>query len=263
MPAMTPSFGQYANQLLARLSAEALDELHAELKPVALPLGTAICEAGFPAGYVYFVSDGIASVLQMTGNGSTAEVAVVGNEGVVGIEMFMGGKTAPRSVVVKSAAHALRLRTNVLDREFARGGELQHLLLRFSQVLITQIMQTAVCYRHHAIEQQLCRWLLMSLDRLESNELVMTQELIANMLGVRRESVNAAAGKLQKEGMIRYAHGRITVLNRIGIEQRTCECYAVVKKEYDRLLPALRIEDQAGAERTRLSGAGSVPILSW
>jgi CRP-like cAMP-binding protein len=175
-------------------------------------------------------------MLEVTEDGSTAEIAVVGNEGVVGISLFMGGKTTPSRAVVQSAGSAERLRAQVLQREFRRGGELQVLLLRYTMALITQMSQTAVCYRHHSAEQQLCRWLLMSLERLPGDELVMTQELIADMLGVRRQSVTEAASKLQADGLIRYARGRITALDRLGLEQRACECYTVVKKEYERLL---------------------------
>jgi CRP-like cAMP-binding protein len=186
--------------------------------------------------YLYFPTEGIISMLEVTEDGSSAEIAVVGNEGVVGIAMFMGGKTTPSRAVVQSAARAERLKAQVLHREFSRGGELQVLLLRYTMALITQMSQTAVCYRHHSVEQQLCRWLLMSLDRLSGNELVMTQELIADMLGVRRQGVTEAARKLQADGLIRYARGRITALDRPGLEQWVCECYTVVRKEYERLL---------------------------
>jgi len=227
-----------SNRLLGTLSPEAARPLRDELEPVALPLGSSIHEAGKEMPYLYFPTEGIISLLEVTQNGSTAEIAVVGNEGVVGIAMFMGGETMPSRAVVQSAAHAQRLRAEVLLREFRRGGELQFLLLRYTLALMTQLSQTAVCNRHHSLEQQLCRWLLMSLDRLSVDELVMTQELIANMLGVRRQGVTEAAGKLQDEGLIRYARGRITALNRPGLERRVCECYTVVKKEYDRLLSA-------------------------
>ena len=170
-------------------------------------------------------------------DGASAEIAVVGNEGIVGISLFMGGESTPSRAVVQSAGQGYRLKAQVLKEEFNRAGPVLHLLLRYTQALITQMAQTAVCNRHHSLDQQLCRWLLLSLDRLQGDELVMTQELIANMLGVRREGVTEAALKLQSAGLIRYARGRITVLDRAGLEQRTCECYAVVKKEYDRLLP--------------------------
>jgi CRP-like cAMP-binding protein len=170
-------------------------------------------------------------------NGASAEIAIAGNEGLVGIALFMGGETTPSRAVVQSVGYAYRLKAAVLKREFARGGPLQHVLLRYTQALITQMTQTAVCNRHHSLDQQLCRWLLLSLDRLPDNELKMTQELIANMLGVRREGVTEAAGNLQKEGLIRYSRGHITILDRPELEKRVCECYMVVKKEYSRLLP--------------------------
>jgi CRP-like cAMP-binding protein len=225
-----------ANRLLEALPPETLRRLQDDLEPVALPLGSTVYEAGSETSHLYFPTEGIISMLEVTEDGSTAEIAVVGNEGVVGISLFMGGKTTPSRAVVQSAARAERLRAQVLQREFRRGGELQVLLLRYTMALITQMSQTAVCYRHHSAEQQLCRWLLMSMDRLPGNELVMTQELIADMLGVRRQSVTEAASKLQADGLIRYARGRITALDRPGLEQRACECYAVVKKEYERLL---------------------------
>ncbi|HET9405296.1 MAG TPA: Crp/Fnr family transcriptional regulator [Burkholderiales bacterium] len=206
------------------------------MEPVALPLGSSVYEAGSETSHLYFPTEGIISMLEVTEDGSTAEIAVVGNEGVVGISLFMGGKATPSRAVVQSAGSAERLRAQVLQREFKRGAELQVLLLRYTMALITQMSQTAVCYRHHSAEQQLCRWLLMSLDRLRGNELVMTQELIADMLGVRRQSVTEAARKLQADGVIRYARGRITTLDRPGLEQRACECYTVVKKAYERLL---------------------------
>jgi len=196
-----------------------------------------VYEAGGTQGYVYFPLDSIVSLLYVMEDGSSAEIAVSGNEGLVGISLFMGGETTPSRAVVQSAGHGYRLSAAVLKREFERGGDLQHLLLRYTQALITQMAQTAVCNRHHALEQQLCRWLLLSLDRLPANELVMTQELIANMLGVRREGVTEAAGKLQKARLINYSRGHITVLNRPKLEARVCECYAVVKREYDRLIP--------------------------
>jgi CRP-like cAMP-binding protein len=188
-------------------------------------------------GYVYFPTTSIVSLLYVMEDGASAEIAIVGNEGLVGIALFMGGETTPSRAVVQSAGHAYRLKSAVLKNEFERGGALQHLLLRYTQAMITQMAQTAVCNRHHSLEQQLCRWLLLSLDRLSSNVLTMTQELIANMLGVRREGVTEAAGTLQAEGLIHYSRGKITVLDRPKLEQRVCECYAVVKKEFDRLLP--------------------------
>ena len=225
------------NRLLAALPEDAYRKLLPFLEPVPLPLGMALYESGGAQGYVYFPTSSIVSLLYVLENGSSAEIAVTGCEGVVGIALFMGGETTPSRAVVQSAGHGYRLRAAVLKKAFERGGALQYLLLRFTQALITQMTQTAVCNRHHAVEQQLCRWLLLSLDRLPANELVMTQELIANMLGVRREGVTEAAGRLQAEGLIEYSRGRITVLDRDQLEARVCECYAVVKKEYDRLLP--------------------------
>jgi CRP-like cAMP-binding protein len=186
---------------------------------------------------VYFPTTAIVSLLYVMENGSSAEIAVVGNEGVVGISLFMGGESTPSRAVVQSAGSGCRLDAAAMMAEFNRGGPVLHLLLRYTQALITQMAQTAVCNRHHSLDQQLCRWLLLSLDRLQGDELIMTQELIANMLGVRREGVTEAALKLQKAGLIRYSRGHITVLDRAGLEARTCECYAVVKREYDRLLP--------------------------
>jgi CRP-like cAMP-binding protein len=196
-----------------------------------------VYESGAAQGYVYFPASSIVSLLYVLEDGASAEIAVTGNEGLVGIALFMGGETTPSRAVVQSAGEGYRLRASVLKREFEAGGELQHLLLRYTQALITQMAQTAVCNRHHSVDQQLCRWLLLSLDRLHGNELVMTQELIANMLGVRREGVTEAAGRLQSAGLIHYRRGHIEVLDRRQLEARVCECYAVVRKEYDRLLP--------------------------
>jgi CRP-like cAMP-binding protein len=225
------------NHLLAALPATEFERLRGDLETVSLPLGNSIYEAGAHMHYLYFPTEGIISLLQVMENGSSGEIAVVGNEGVVGISLFMGGETTPSRAVVQSAARAQRLPAAKLQMEFKRGGTLQQLLLRYTQALITQLSQTAVCNRHHSVEQQLCRWLLMSVDRLRDGEdLVMTQELIANMLGVRREGVTEAAGKLQDAGLIRYARGHITVLDRPRLEARVCECYATVKKEYARLL---------------------------
>ena len=203
-----------------------------------MSLGEPLYESGARLDHVYFPTTCIVSLLYVLENGASAEIAVVGNEGILGISLFMGGETTPSRAVVQSEGWSYRLPALLLKEEFTRGGELQHLLLRFTQALITQMTQTAVCNRHHAVHQQLCRWLLLSLDRLASNELVMTQELIAHMLGVRREGVTEAAGSLQAEGLIQYSRGRITVLDRKRLEARVCECYSVVKKEYDRLLPA-------------------------
>jgi CRP-like cAMP-binding protein len=210
---------------------------------VPLPLGLAVYESGGRQDYVYFPADCIVSLLYVMKDGASAEIAVVGHEGLVGIALFMGGESTPSRAVVQSAGSAYRLSSKILKREFEHGGPLQHLLLRYTQALITQMAQTAVCNRHHAIDQQLCRWLLLSLDRLSGDELVMTQELISNMLGVRREGVTEAAGKLQVEGLIHYSRGHIKVLDRIKLEKRVCECYAVVKKEFDRLLPVHGLPD--------------------
>ena len=224
------------NRLLAALPEASYESLLPFLEPVALPLGLSVYEPGVAQDYVWFPTDSIVSLLYVLADGAAAEIAVTGNEGLVGIALFMGGETTPSRAVVQSAGHGFRLRASVLREEFERGGALQHLLLRYTQALITQMTQTAVCNRHHSVDQQLCRWLLLSLDRLPGNELAMTQELIANMLGVRREGVTEAAGKLQAEGLIRYSRGHITVVDRERLEARVCECYAVVKKEYDRLL---------------------------
>lgn len=202
-----------------------------------MKLGHVLYESGVALQYVYFPADCIVSLLYVMENGASAEIAVVGNEGMVGISLFMGGDTTPSRAVVQSAGHAYRLKGPLLKQEFSRSGAAQHLLLRYTQALLTQMAQTAVCNRHHTVEQQLCRWLLLSLDRLSDNNLIMTQELIANMLGVRREGVTEAAGKLQTIGLISYSRGKIIVLDRPRLERKACECYAVVKKESDRLLP--------------------------
>ena len=225
------------NHILAALTAEDYARLLPDLELVPVPLGWAVHESGGQMGFVYFPTTSIVSLLYVMEDGASAEIAIVGNEGLVGIALFMGGETTPSRAVVQSAGHAYRLKSAVLKNEFERGGALQHLLLRYTQAMITQMAQTAVCNRHHSLEQQLCRWLLLSLDRLSSNVLIMTQELIANMLGVRREGVTEAAGTLQADGLIHYSRGKITVLDRPRLEQRVCECYAVVKKEFDRLLP--------------------------
>jgi len=234
---MTPIPGPNANQLIASLPAADLPRWLSMLEAVELPLGQVLCESGSTLSHVYFPSTAIVSLLYVMENGASAEIAVVGNEGIVGISLFMGGGSTPSRAVVQSAGQGFRLTAEAIKREFNRAGPVMYLLLRYTQALITQMAQTAVCNRHHSLDQQLCRWLLLSLDRLSSNELVMTQELIANMLGVRREGVTESALKLQQAGLIRYARGRISVLDRGGLERRTCECYAVVKKEYDRLLP--------------------------
>jgi len=224
------------NRLLAALPAADLLRLLPHLERVPLALGEVIYESGGEQAHVYFPASGIVSLLYVMKDGAAAEIAVVGNEGMVGIALFMGGDTTPSRAVVQSAGIAWRCTPAMIKAEFARGGALQRLLLRYTQALITQMTQTAVCNRHHLLEQQLCRWLLLSLDRLPSRELVMTQQLIANMLGVRREGVTEAAGKLQAAGLIDYSRGRISVLDRAGLEKRACECYAVVRDETDRLL---------------------------
>jgi CRP-like cAMP-binding protein len=226
------------NHLLAALSPAVRERLYPLLQLVPMPLGEILYESGNVLRHVYFPTDSIVSLLYVLEDGASAEIAVVGNEGVIGIALFMGGETTPSRAVVQSAGHAYRLIGQQLKEEFHRNGELQFLLLRYTQSLITQMAQTAVCNRHHSVDQQLCRWLLLSLDRLSSNQLTMTQELIADMLGVRREGVTDAAGKLQKLGVIRYARGQITVLDRAQLEHLSCECYAVVKRETDRLLRA-------------------------
>jgi len=225
------------NHLLAALPAADYARLVPDLGLIPMPLGWAVYESGGPLGYLYFPTTSIVSLLYVMESGASAEIAITGNEGLVGISLFMGGESTPSRAVVQSAGNGYRLKASALKREFALGGHLQHFALRYTQALITQMAQTAVCNRHHALDQQLCRWLLLSLDRLESNELVMTQELIANMLGVRREGVTEAAGKLQADGLLKYSRGHIKVLDRARLERRVCECYAVVKKEFDRLLP--------------------------
>src|SRR5450631_2770868 len=225
------------NHLLAALPAEDYARLLPDLELLPMPLGWAVYESGGHLGHLYFPTTSIVSLLYVMEGGASAEIAVTGNEGLVGISLFMGGESTPSRAIVQSGGNGYRLKANALKREFSTGGHLQHLALRYTQALITQMAQTAVCNRHHSLDQQLCRWLLLSLDRLEGDELVMTQELIANMLGVRRGGVTEAALQLQHAGLIRYARGHITVLDRAGLEKRTCECYAVVKREYDRLLP--------------------------
>ena len=225
------------NHLFGALPAEDSARLLPHLELVTLTLGHALYESGSELHHVYFPTTSIVSLLYVMEDGASAEIAVVGNEGVLGVALFMGGETMPNRAVVQSAGHAYRRKGQLLKQEFNRSGELQHLLLRYTQALLTQMAQTAVCNRHHSLDQQLCRWLLLSLDRLPSNELTMTQELIANMLGVRREGVTEAAGNLHRAGLIEYNRGRITVLDRARLEARSCECYAVVRKEFDRLLP--------------------------
>jgi len=225
------------NHLLAALPAAECERLFPDMELVPMPLGNVLYESGSQLKHVYFPTTSIVSLLYVLEDGASAEIAVVGNEGMIGIALFMGGETTPSRAVVQSAGHAYRLKGQLLKQEFSRSGAMQHLLLRYTQALITQMAQTAVCNRHHSLDQQLCRWLLLSLDRLPSNELRMTQELIANMLGVRREGVTEAAGKLQSAGLIQYNRGHIVVLDRSGLEAKVCECYDVVKREFDRLLP--------------------------
>ncbi len=226
------------NHLLANIPTAALERWRPQLERVDLRLGQVLYEPGDTLSHAYFPTTAIVSLLYVMQNGASAEISVVGCEGVVGISLFMGGESTPSRAVVQSAGEGYRLKAAAMKEEFAQGGPVMHLLLRYTQALITQMSQTAVCNRHHTVDQQLCRWLLLNLDRLQSNELVMTQELIANMLGVRREGVTETALKLQQANLIRYVRGRITVVDRPGLEKRACECYAVVRKEYDRLLPA-------------------------
>jgi CRP-like cAMP-binding protein len=223
------------NQILRALPAAERERLYPHLQRVPMPLGAVIYESGARLRHIYFPTDSIVSLLYVLKDGASAEIAVVGNDGAVGVSLFMGGESTPSRAVVQSAGSAFRLSRTRLKEEFERHGSLLTVLLRYTQSLITQMAQTAVCNRHHALDQQLCRWMLLSLDRLDSNELNMTQELIANMLGVRREGVTEAAGRLQKLGVIRYSRGKITVLDRPQLENLSCECYSVVKQESDRL----------------------------
>jgi CRP-like cAMP-binding protein len=241
------------NHLLNALPAAERERLFPHLRLVTLPLGSVLYESGDPQRYIYFPVDAIVSLLYVLKDGASAEIAVVGNDGAIGVALIMGGATMMNRAIVQSAGSAYRLTRKRIEQEFARHGEMLHLLLRYTQALITQMAQTAVCNRHHSVDQQLCRWLLLSLDRLSSNKLVMTQELIANMLGVRREGVTEAAGKLQKSGVIEYSRGKITVLDRPRLETMSCECYEVVRTETDRLLP----EPFADGARPRLPRAGS------
>ena len=227
------------NHLLAALPAEETARIFPHIEQVPMSLGATVYEPGISMHHVYFPATCIVSLLYVMEDGASAEIAVVGNEGIVGVSLFMGGESTTSRAVVQSAGHAYRLNGQLLKDAFFRAGPMQQLLLRYTQALLTQMAQTAVCNRHHSVDQQLCRWLLLSLDRLPSNELTMTQELIANMLGVRREGVTEAAGNLQRAGLIHYSRGRITVIDRPGLEARVCECYQVVKKEFDRLLPEI------------------------
>jgi CRP-like cAMP-binding protein len=233
-----PPSSPVQNRLLAALPIPERQRWWPQLEYFDMPLGQVMYEAGATLTHVYFPTTAIVSLLRVMENGASGEIAVVGNEGVVGIALFMGGGSTPNRAVVQSAGSGFRLKAKIMKDEFDKAGSVMHLFLRYTQALITQMAQTAVCNRHHSLDQQLCRWLLLSLDRLQGNELVMTQELIANMLGVRREGVTEAALELQQAGLIRYARGHITILDRQGLEKRSCECYAVVKKEYNRLLPS-------------------------
>ncbi len=235
---MDPVVDARSNRLLAALPEAEWSRWQPKLDSVQMPLGQVLYEPGGTLSHVYFPTTAIVSLLYVMENGASAEIAVVGNEGIVGVSLFMGGGSTPSRAVVQSAGEGFRLDSRTMLDEFERAGPVMHLLLRYTQALITQMAQTAVCNRHHSVDKQLCRWLLLSLDRLRSNELEMTQELIANMLGVRREGVTESALKLQRAGLIHYSRGHITVLDRAGLEKRTCECYAVVRKEYERLLPA-------------------------
>jgi CRP-like cAMP-binding protein len=236
---MGVSHSPQQNRLLAALPETEFKRLLPELELVSMPLGQVLYESGGRLRHLYFPTTSIVSLLYVMEDGASAEIAVVGNEGILGVSLFMGGETTPSRAIVQSAGHGYRLKANLLKEEFRRAGPVMDLLLRYTQALITQMAQTAVCNRHHSIEQQLCRWLLLSLDRLSTLELKMTQELIANMLGVRREGVTEAAGNLQRAGIIRYSRGRITVLSRERLEHAVCECYGVVKQEFDRLLSDL------------------------
>jgi CRP-like cAMP-binding protein len=237
---LLPSHDPRQNHLLAVLPVVEFERLHSHLELVSMPLGEVLYESGGQLRHVYFPTTAIISLHYVTEDGASAEIAGVGNEGVLGVALFMGGNTTPSRAVTVAAGHGYRLKSQFLMEEFNRASVLMRLLLRYTQALMEQMAQTAVCNRHHSLEQQLCRWLLLTLDRLPSNELTMTQELIANMLGVRREGVTEAAGKLQHAGLISYRRGHISVLDRAGIETRVCECYKVVKSEFERLLNDVR-----------------------
>lgn len=226
------------NRILATLQPPDFERLLPELKLIEMPLGWTMSESGDHVDFLHFPVSGIVSLIYDLENGASSEIALVGNEGMVGISIFMGGESMPSSTVVQSAGYAYRLSRKIMKREFALGGQLQHLALLYTQALISQTSQTAVCNQHHSLDQQLCRWLLMSIDRLHENKLVITQELIASLLGVRRESITQVAGKLQKEGVITYTRGLIKVVKRSKLETKVCECYEVVKNEYERLLPS-------------------------
>ena len=259
---MSGSPNPLQNHLLAALPPESYARLAPHLELVAMPLGKVLCESGAFQRYVYFPTDCIISLLYVMSDGASAEISVVGNEGLVGVAVFMGGESTTSKALVQSAGHAYRLLGQRLKDEFNLHGDLLVLMLRYSQSLITQMAQTAVCNRHHSIDQQLCRWLLLSLDRLSGNQLVMTQELIANMLGVRREGVTEAAGKLHRAGVIEYSRGHITVLDRARLEELSCECYAVVKKETDRLLPYVAAANQSRVQQPAAGDRAQVPLTA-
>ncbi|MFZ6722332.1 Crp/Fnr family transcriptional regulator [Undibacterium sp. Ji49W] len=245
------------NHLLAALPQAEFERIAVHLELVIMPLGEALYEAGATLSYVYFPTTSIVSLLYVLENGASAEIAIVGNEGILGISLFMGGETTPSRAVVQSGGYGYRLKSQHLKEEFNRAGPFLRLLLRYTQALIAQMTQTAVCNRHHSIEQQLCRWLLLSLDRLPTDSVSMTQELIANMLGVRREGVTAAAGNIQRMGLINYSRGRIDVIDRPGLEKVVCECYAVVKHEFDRLL-----SDIPPGDPLRVLGSSDTPAVA-
>jgi CRP-like cAMP-binding protein len=256
---MPENFTPRQNHLLAALKIDDYEQLLPHLELVSLPLGQSLCEAGIPMHHVYFPVTAIVSLLNMLKDGTTTEIAGVGREGIVGVSLFMGGTMTNSQAVVQSAGQGYRLPRNDLERALNRHGDLLNLLLRYTQALLTQMAQIAVCNRHHSLDQRLCRWLLGSLDRLSSNNLIITQDLIANILGVRREGVTEAAGNLQKTGLIEYYRGNINVLDRIGLEARACECYAVVRKEFRRLLPATNSEWEISAKPTRQRGPCPAP----
>jgi CRP-like cAMP-binding protein len=259
----------YQNQLLAALSAVEYQRLTAQLEPVALELGQVLHEPGSRVQHAYFPTTAIVSLHYVMESGASAEAAGVGNEGMLGVSLFMGGNSTPGSAVVQNAGHAYRLSGHLLQQEFRRAGGLQRVLLRYTQALMTQMIQTAACNRHHSVEQQLCRWLLLTFDRVQSREMAMTQELVAGMLGVRREGITEAAGKLRRAGLIRYHRGHIAVLERAGLEARACECYAVVKQEFAKLLAdahyqhGLLANDLAAAPQELPSWQRYAPASAW
>jgi len=255
---MPPVHSPNQNHLLAALPAADFERLVAHLELVPLPLGEILYEPGARMRHVYFPTTSIVSLHYVMESGASAETAGVGNEGIVGVSLFMGGDSTPSSAVVQTAGHAYRLESRLLKDEFGRGGPLQSLLLRYTQALITQMTQTAACNRHHSIEQQLCRWLLLTLDRVSSRELTMTQELVASMLGVRRGGITEAAGNLQRAGVIKLRRGHISVVNRSGLEIRACECYAVVKKELSRLLCDVQYRQSISTESGNLRPAATL-----